>query len=75
MRTTLDMDDNSYRLAKAVASQRKLSVGKVVAEAIAAYYGTSEKPSTSIGRSRAGFPTVTIGRPITAEDVVEIENE
>jgi len=75
MRTTLDIDQLSYRLAKAVATQKGISLGKVVGEAIRAQFGTSETPSTTIGRSDAGFPTLTIGRPITLSDVAELEDE
>jgi len=75
MRTTLDLDQDSYRLAKAVSSQNGISLGKVVAEAIAAHYGRPETRSTVIGRSEAGFPVLTIGHSITEEDVAELENE
>ncbi len=50
-------------------------MGKVVAEAIAAQYGETNEPSDVIGRSEAGFPVLTIGRPITSEDVAELEDE
>ena len=75
MRTTLDIDQQSYRLAKAVAAQRGISLGKVVAEAIRAQFGNSGDPSSTVGRSEAGFPVLTIGRPITSEDVAELEDE
>jgi len=75
MRTTLDMDQSSYRLAKAVAAQRGISMGKLVAEAIRAQYGAPEAPNSKIGRSEAGFPVLTIGRPITPTDVAELLDE
>jgi hypothetical protein len=75
VRTTLDIDQTTYRLAKAIAAQRGISMGKVVAEAIAAQYGETNEPSDVIGRSEAGFPVLTIGRPITSEDVAELEDE
>jgi len=71
----MDIDQQSYRLAKAVAAQKGQSLGKVVAEAISAYYGSSETPTNTIGRSEAGFPVLTIGRVITPEDVAELEDE
>ena len=71
MRTTLDIDQDSYRLAKAIAAQKGISMGKLVAEAIQRQYGASDTPSTEIGTSVAGFPVVTIGRPITPEDVAD----
>jgi hypothetical protein len=75
MRTTLDIDQQSYRLAKAVSAQKGISMGRVVAEAILAQYGRSEPASVQVGHSEAGFPVLTIGRPITAEDVSDLENE
>jgi hypothetical protein len=71
MRTTLDIDQQSYRLAKAVAAQKGISLGKLVAEAIRAQFGSSEVPSNTIGRSEAGFPVLSIGQPITSTDVAE----
>ncbi len=55
MRTTLDIDQQSYRLAKAVAVQKGISLGKVVGEAILAQFGKVETPSTVIGRSKCGI--------------------
>ncbi len=75
MRTTMDIDQTSYRLAKAIAAQTGTSLGRVVAEAIVAYYGGQGEPSAEVGRSEAGFPTLTIGRPITVADVSELEDE
>jgi hypothetical protein len=75
VRTTLDIDQKSYRLAKAVAAQKGVSLSKVVAEAIEAQYGRPETPSAVIARSKAGFPCVTIGRTITPDDVAELEDD
>jgi hypothetical protein len=75
VRTTLDIDQQSYRLAKAVASQRGISLGKVVAEAIRGQFGSAEPQTDTIGRSEAGFPVLSIGRPITSIDVAELDDE
>lgn len=75
MRTTLDLDLRSYRLAKAIAAQKGVSLGKVVAEALLAHFGRTEAPSVELGKSAAGFPVLSIGRPVTAEDVAELEDE
>jgi hypothetical protein len=75
MRTTLDIDQTSYKLMKAISSQRGISMGKVVGEAIKAYCGVQEGPQTTIAYSSAGFPTIAAGRPITSEDVAELEDE
>jgi hypothetical protein len=42
MRTTIDLDPQSHRLAKAIASQKGISLGKFISEAIRAYCGQSE---------------------------------
>jgi hypothetical protein len=75
MRTTLDIDQECYRLAKAVAAQKGVSLGKLVAEAIRFQYGSTNGPSTTIERSEAGFPVLTLGRPITAQDVAEAQDD
>jgi len=70
------MDDQTYRLAKAIAAQKKISLGKVVAEAISSCYGGGPALATpKFGRSKAGFPTLDIGRTITPEEVAEMLDE
>lgn len=76
MRTTVDLDQESYRLAKAVASMKQISLGKVLAEAIIGQFGTPEQDGELIfAKSSAGFTIVVSGPPATAEDVADLEDE
>ena len=75
MRTTLEIEQSSYRLAKALATQRGVSLGAIVSEAIRSTYGESTEQSVELRRSSAGFPCLTLGRSITAEDVAPLEDE
>ena len=75
MRTTLDLDQQSYRLVKALAAKKGVSMGKFVAEAVAAYCEKPRESHAKLGRSEAGFMTVDIGRPITSEEVADLIDE
>jgi hypothetical protein len=75
MRTTFDLDGPSYRLAKAVAAQRGLSMGKIVAEAIQNHYGSRGAFAPEIGRSEAGFPVLSVGHSVTSDDVSSLDDE
>ena len=72
VRTTIDIDQQTHRLAKAIAAQKGISMGKVVAEAIRKQWGPEEPKSMVFGKSEAGFTTIDIGRPITSEEVAEL---
>ena len=75
MRTTIDLDPTAHRLAKILATQRNVSLGTIVSEAIMERYRAPEKTEMVIGTSEAGFPTISIGRPITSEEVRELIEE
>ena len=75
MRTTLDLDQGSYRLVKAVSAQRGISMGKFVAEAVRAYCGHSEEPDFEITYNEIGWPTISVGHPVTPQDVADAINE
>ena len=71
MRTTLDIDQQTYRLVKAIAAQRGVTMGTVVNEAVLSHYSSAPEPTLKIGRSKSGFPTIWTPYPITPEDVAE----
>ncbi|MFN0106418.1 MAG: antitoxin [Bryobacteraceae bacterium] len=70
MRTTLDLTEDAYQLAKAVARDRNDSLGRVVSELI---LKGAHGPGDRIGEMRIvdGWPVVSYGRMITSEDVKE----
>ncbi|MEP7351816.1 MAG: hypothetical protein ABI824_01155 [Acidobacteriota bacterium] len=69
MRTTVDLTDEAYHVAKAVARERNVSLGKVVSEFILQRAGSPATGSRDFPRSAAGFPTFSSDRKITSEDV------
>ena len=76
MRTTVNLEPEAYRLARALAAQRKLSVGSVLSEALLSQYGPPLDKANSLTVDSEGFPILRLGRVITPEDVASaIEEE
>lgn len=73
MRTTLDIPDEAYFLAKAIARDQNRSLGRVVGDLIL-QSGTTEKTAL-IGTSDYGFPIFRCTRPVTTEDVRALDDE
>ncbi len=73
VRTTLDIPDEPYHLAKAIARDRNRSLGKVIGDLIlqAAHSGTG----AAIQMSDYGFPIFRCTRPVASEDVKALEDE
>ena len=69
MRTTLDLTPEAYHLAKAVARERKKSMGAVVSDFIVPPAKEEHSERIVLGTSIAGFPTFRSGKRITSEDV------
>lgn len=72
MRTTVDLNDEAYQAVKAIARDRDESMGKVMSELI--MKGACQPNSDhKVGEIRMvdGWPVVSIGRPITNEEVLE----
>lgn len=73
MRTTLDIPDEPYFIAKALARDRNQSLGQIVGELILRAARGGE--SAEIEMSDYGFPTFRCVRPVTTEDVKALEDE
>jgi hypothetical protein len=73
MRTTLDIPDEAYFLAKAIARDQNRSLGRVVGDLIL----KSEAPekNASIEMSDYGFPVFRCARQVTTEDVKALDDE
>ena len=67
MRTTVDLTPEAYHLAKAIARDKKQSLGQTISEMIVARPPCSEEPKIII--DEFGLPSFSIGRPITTEEV------
>lgn len=72
MRTTVDLPDDLHELARQLAHDSGRSMSEVVAELIRRGLA---RPTVAPAQSRRGMPTVSVGRPITAEDVRALDDE
>ncbi len=73
VRTTLDIPDKPYYLAKAIARDRNRSLGQVIGDLI--LQATQAGKGATIQMSDYGFPTFRCTRPVTSEDVKTLEDE
>lgn len=73
VRTTLDISDEAYCIAKAIARDRNRSLGRVVGDLI--LQSVKGTPGASITMSDYGFPTFRCTRPVTSEDVKALDDE
>jgi hypothetical protein len=73
VRTTLDIDDEAYYIAKAIARDQNRSLGRVVGDLILKSSQIVE--GAAIQMSDYGFPTFRCIRPVTTDDVKALEDE
>ena len=73
VRTTLDISDEAYYIAKAIARDQNRSLGRVVGDLI--LQSSKGAKGTSIKMSDYGFPTFRCARPVTTEDVKALDDE
>ncbi len=76
MRTTIDLPPDLHNLARQLAYDSKRSMSEVVAELIRAGLQPSQLTGGRAGETtHRGLPQVSVGRPITVEDVRSLEDE
>jgi hypothetical protein len=73
VRTTLDISDEAYYIAKAIARDQNRSLGRVVGYLI--LQSSKGTKGASIKMSDYGFPTFRCTRPVTTEDVKALDDE
>lgn len=73
VRTTLDISEEAYYLAKAIARDQNRSLGRVVGDLI--LQSTKSAKDASIKMSDYGFPIFRCARPVTSEDVRALDDE
>ena len=73
VRTTLDISDEAYYIAKAIARDQNRSLGRVVGDLI--LQSTKGAKGASIRMSDYGFPTFHCARPVTTDDVRALDDE
>ena len=74
VRTTMDISDEAYYMAKTVAHEQKRSLVSIVSERIIGEKKTREPGDDAIGQE-LGFPTFRCIRRVTSLDVEVLENE
>ena len=73
MRTTLDIPDEAYYIARAIARDQNHSLGRVVGAFI--LRSTKGAQGASVEMSDYGFLTFRCSRPVTTEDVNALDDE
>ena len=73
VRTTLDISDEAYYIARAIARDQNRSLGRVVGDLI--LQSAKGSKGASIGMSDYGFPVFRCTRPVTTEDVRALDDE
>jgi len=73
MRTTVNLPDDVYEIARSVASARRVSLGDALADLVR--QGFDRKPRV---RNESGFPCFSVSRrapPITLDHTLNAEDE
>jgi hypothetical protein len=69
MRTTVDLPPAVHRRAVELARSRRQSLSATVAELTARGLSQLDEPLSITVDERSGFPVISVGRRITADDV------
>ena len=76
VRTTLDIPDEAYYIAKSIAQDQNRSLGRVVGDLILqSSKGANGEASAAITMSDYGFPTFRCAQPVTTEDVKALDDD
>lgn len=75
MRTTIDLPAELHALAREIAHQQRKTMSDVITECVQRGLGIAPDVAVQIHTTGPGFPTVTLGRPITPEDVRSLDDE
>jgi predicted transcriptional regulator len=72
VRTTIDLPDDLLELARELAHEQHRSMSDVIAELVRLGL---RRDRVDIATSGRGLPVVSVGRPITAEDVRSLDDD
>lgn len=75
MRTTLDIQDEAYAIAKAIAQERNEGLGRTISEIILKFAHPPVPPPANAMQMKNGLPVVRIGRVVTSDDVRRVLDE
>lgn len=73
MRTTIELPDDLHDLARQIAHDRREPISKVVADLMRR--GIESPKEVKLVEVRRGVPIVSVGHPVTAEDVASLEDD
>ena len=71
MRTTVDLPPEVHERAKRLADERRQSLSATLADLTIRGLASLGEPAQVSTDPISGLPTLTLGRPVTAEDVAE----
>jgi hypothetical protein len=75
MRTTLDIDDDVLAIAREIATQRKLAIGKVISDAFRRNLDPQTEEQPIIKNGFRVFPKRPGAIPVTMEMVNKLRDE
>ena len=73
MRTTMTIDDEIYRIAKSIAQERNISLGRALSEM--ARKGIGARPAYDTTDGLPVFSVSEHAKPLTTDDVRRAEDE
>lgn len=74
MRTTITLSDDTFRTVTAIARDKRQTISLTVEELVR--LGLAGKSALGLQTDpRTGFLTVSVGRPVTSEDVRSLDDE
>lgn len=74
MRTTVDLPDDLYRLARSIARDTSRTLSATIADLMRRGLGEARPPELTRS-DRTGLPVVRLGTAITSEDVRALDDE
>ena len=72
MRTTIDLPDDLHELARELAHNENRSMSEIISELIRLAVRQTQQDVVVGSR---GLPQISVGRPITAEDVRSLDDD
>ena len=75
MRTTVDLTPAVHHRAKLIADQSGRSLSRVIADLTVRGLAQLDEPTRIVLDDDTGFPTISIGRPITVEQARALADE
>ena len=75
MRTTVDLPPAVHRRARALAEQQGRSLSSVLADLTLRGLAQLDEPVDLAVDGRSGLPVLSVGRPITSDDVAAALDE